>query len=213
MPKNSYLAMHGNVSNILVNLGSADQEVGDDLDVLESEEVIEHDDLPDISDNLPRSVAPSNVFSPLAFKPCPKGPGRPKKRREGAPVLNKKGLKRARNEIVDNEEEKDDDHPENEQLPPPPPPKKRGRPKGSKNKIQIQTNTTKTSNDLRTRATKAADPNPDEEFFDSGDICEICEFPFNHPTKIGKPKMKCKKCTKTVHIPCYLKSGCTCTWL
>ena len=78
--KSSYLAMHGNVSNILVNLGSADQEVEDDCDVLESEEVIEHDDLPDITDNLPRSVAPSNVFSPLAFKPCPKGPGRPKKR-------------------------------------------------------------------------------------------------------------------------------------
>ena len=62
-------------------------------------------------------------------------------------------------------------------------------------------------------ASKAADPNPDEEFFDSRDICEICEFPFNHPTKIGNPKMKCRKCSKTVHIPCYLKSGCTCTFV
>ena len=35
VPKSSYLAMHGNVSNILVNLGSADQEVEDDLDVLD----------------------------------------------------------------------------------------------------------------------------------------------------------------------------------
>ena len=106
------------------------------------------------------------------------------------------------------EEPIDIDQPGSEQLPPPPP-KKRGRPRGSKNKAQPNAKT----DNLRTRATKAADPNPDEEYYDSGDICEICEFPFNHPTKIGKPKMKCKRCSKTVHIPCYLKSGCTCTWL
>ena len=69
-----------------------------------------------------------------------------------------------------------------------------------------------TSDDLKSRAEKAADPD-NEPFFDSGDICEICEFPFNHPLKINKPKMKCKRCTKTVHIPCYLKNGCTCTWV
>ena len=92
-----------------------------------------------------------------------------------------------------------------------PPPRKRGRPKGSKNKTKSVVESAK-KDDLKSRAEKAADPD-NEPFFDSGDICEICEFPFNHPLKRNKPKMKCKRCTKTVHIPCYLKNGCTCTWV
>ena len=209
--KSSYLAMHGNVSVRLARIGAVDDEAELVLDVVELEEAPEDDDLPDLPGSLARNEVPASFISPLVFKHCPKGRGRPKKGREGAPT-EKRGLKRAR--IQENtakeasEEPIDIDQPGSEQLPPPPP-KKRGRPKGSKNKAQPNAKT----DNLRTRATKAADPNPDEEYYDSGDICEICEFPFNHPTKIGKPKMKCKRCSKTVHIPCYLKSGCTCTWL
>ena len=134
---------------------------------------------------------------------CPKGPGRPKKKREGAPAFKKplpqsKASKRGL--------ENDDEYLEKETLPPP---KKRGRPKGSKNK---QTDKPAKKDDLKTRAEQSTDPDQEEIYLDSGDVCEICEFPFNHPLKITKPKMKCKSCTKTVHIPCYLKNGCTCSW-
>ena len=61
-------------------------------------------------------------------------------------------------------------------------PKKRGRPKGSKSKPNVY------DGYMRTRAENAA--NPEETFYDSGDICEICEFAFNHPLKRFKPKMK-----------------------
>ena len=88
---------------------------------------------------------------------------------------------------------------------PPPTKRPRGRPKGSKNK-QKQYDT-KTS---RERAEHAANDNDDEPFFDSGDICEICEFAFKHPLKKKIKRINCPHCTVLVHQPCYEKSGCTC---
>ena len=148
----------------------------------------------------------TNNFSPMVFKHCPKGPGRPKKTREGAPAFKKPlAQTQASKRGLENE-----DNLEQETLPPP---KKRGRPKGSKNKPRENTGQpAKKADDLKTRAERSADPDNEETFLDSGDVCEICEFPFNHPLKRTKPKMKCKSCTKTVHIPCYLKNGCTCSW-
>ena len=74
------------------------------------------------------------------------------------------------------------------------PKKKRGRPIGSKNKKP------------KTSSRHLADPQTDDEtFYDSGDVCNICEFPLNHPTKVSKPQLKCKKCQPTLHKPCLVK--------
>ena len=53
----------------------------------------------------------------------------------------------------------------------------------------------------------------DETFYDSGDVCNICEFPLNHPTKVSKPKIKCDKCQPTLHKPCLEKyrEKCICS--
>ena len=89
------------------------------------------------------------------------------------------------------------------------PAKKRGRPKGSKNKAK-EDSSSKSTETIRARAEKAADPNTTEAFFDSGDVCNICNFPLDHETKRKKPKMECPRCELIVHKPCYEKSGCTC---
>ena len=74
--------------------------------------------------------------------------------------------------------------------------KKKGRPIGSKNKKP------------KTSSRHLADPQTeDETFYDSGDVCNICEFPLNHPTKVSKPKIECKKYQRTVHKPCLEKYG------
>ena len=226
VPKSSSLAKNGNVSSRLTKIL---QEPMEEEDVLDPVIDNNHDTDDEVSVvnftefdivnapveyivNAPIVTAsqadiqgdPRTFISPLVFKQCPRGPGRPKRKREGAP--NSKATKRARENNNDDEIGKEPN--ENVEQPPP---RKRGRPKGSKNKTKTVVEPAK-KDDLKTRAEKAADPN-NEPFFDSGDICEICEFPFNHPLKINKPKMKCKQCTKTVHIPCYLKNGCTCTWV
>ena len=186
------------------------------VSTLEDEVELEvHEDLPntvsnldaevehDVEENVPNAVQtfdedPSCFISPLLFKHCPMGPGRPPKKCEGASII-KKAVKRT----LDNDDKEEDQ----------PPLKRRGRPKGSKNKASDTSKPMAKKVTLKTRAESSADPEHDEEtFYDSGDICDICEFPFNHPLKIDKPKMKCRSCFKSVHIPRYLKSGCTCTW-
>ena len=199
--KTSTLATQGNVTSRLAAILNEPEETdADEMVELTLDERVEElipEQIP-VDHLANQDEAPFSFMSPLIFKHCPKGPGRPKKKREGAPVI-KKSSKRIR--------PNDDTEKNSNEIEDQPPPKKRGRPKGSKNKT-----TKKDDIKTRDRAEKAADPDQDETFYDSGDICDICEFPFNHPLKRTKPKMKCKRCAKTVHIPCYLKSGCTCTW-
>ena len=60
--------------------------------------------------------------------------------------------------------------------------------------------------DKRMLAEHSADP-------DSGDICNICNFPLDHAVKKNKPKTKCPTCHRTVHQP-YLKTDpCICSLL
>ena len=192
--KTSTLATQGNVtSRLAAILNGPEETYADEIVELTLEERVGE---PIPVDHLANQ--PASFMSPLIFKHCPKGPGRPKKKREGAPVAKKPSKRMRPNDDTELNPIEIEDQP---------PPKKRGRPKGSKNKP-----TKKDTIKARDRAEKAADPDQDETFHDSGDICDICEFPFNHPLKRTKPKMKCKRCSKTVHIPCYLKSGCTCTW-
>ena len=54
-----------------------------------------------------------------------------------------------------------------------------------------------------------ADPQFEETFYDSGDLCNICQFALNHPTKADKPKVKCPLCERVMHKPCLEKYGCT----
>ena len=48
-------------------------------------------------------------------------------------------------------------------------------------------------------------------FFDSGDMCEICQFAFNDPIKRLKKIIQCPRCSQYIHEPCLTKSGCVCT--
>ena len=59
-----------------------------------------------------------SYISPMVFPPCPRGRGRPKKKREGGPNLNAK----EKRTFMDGEDDLV------------PPPKKKGRPPGSRNK-------------------------------------------------------------------------------
>ena len=43
----------------------------------------------DVTPSMKRILCPDGI-SPLVFPACPRGPGRPKKKREGAPKLSKK---------------------------------------------------------------------------------------------------------------------------
>ena len=103
--------------------------------------------------------------SPLNFPHCVRGRGRPKEKRQGAP--RKKAEKRKA------PEENFETVPEAlRQYRIVPPTKKRGQPVGTKNKVKtLSPPTHKPSNrDL-------ADPQFNQEFYDEGDICNVCGFP------------------------------------
>lgn len=87
-----------------------------------------------------------------------------------------------------------------------PPPKKRGRLKGSNNNNKPEV-TDIYKSEVRQIAENSADPNFENSFIDSGDICEICHFTLNDPVKRLKSKTNCPKCCKLVHKPCLKKSG------
>lgn len=81
----------------------------------------------------------------------------------------------------------------------PEPKNKRGKPAGSKNK-QKETQQKLTQREL------AENSSHKEVFYDGGDICIICEFSLNHPTKKNKIITSCLSCLKAVHKPCLQKS-------
>ena len=167
VPRNSTLAINGNISSMYNN----------NNDEIDDEEVFEEEIV--YNDNPFKE--PAAAMSPLVFKPCPKGPGRPKMKRNGMPVLKEKnrGKKRTHDEDV------------HEKVVEEAPKKKRGRPAGSKNKPKVEE---KPKKNHRDRAEKAADVENEESFMDSVDICAICEFEMNHPMKIDKPRGRCPRC-------------------
>ena len=147
-------------------------------------------------------VAKSNevtTYSPIDFMHCPRGIGRPKKKRFGAPNLLKSKRKpvlnlESNNEVVEN-------------------PKKRGRgrPKGSKNKSRDEPLSKKQcievpKKSLRQRAEDAANFIDEDE--NDTEICLICQFRFDDPIKKDKVVTRCPSCQTTFHEPCLLKSGC-----
>ena len=121
--------------------------------------------------------------------PCPKGPGRSKVGRQGAV-----SIKRKKDTDITIEQ---------------PTKKRRGRPPGSKNKLK-ENNVA--SEDLRKRAEYSAGVENTLPFFDSGDVCCICDFALNDPIKKLKKVIKCPRCSEYVHEPCLVKSGCKCTF-
>ena len=219
--RNSRLATEGNVpARLLTKLTPQNileppslttlEEMFDTLDREEAEydRIVQATPKQTITNHL-QSQQECEGISPMTFKPCPRGPGRPKLTRAGAPQSKapKKVGKRPRTDDDDCETPFQVDPPELPRKEAQPPSKKpRGRPKGSKNKQkQSQTKTT------RERAVEAATADDDDDpFFDSGDKCEICEFAFNHPLKQKIKKITCPHCTVLVHQPCYDKSGCVC---
>ena len=46
-----------------------------------------------------------------------------------------------------------------------------------------------------------------EEAVVSTEVCQICQFSFNHPTKQNKPLVYCPDCKTLVQQPCLEKSG------
>ena len=102
--------------------------------------------------------------------PCPKGPGRPKVGRQGGVSLKRK--KDADAAICIEQPTK----------------KRRGRPPGSKNKPKEND---VAREDLRKRAEYSAGSENTLPYFDSGDICSICEFAMNDPIKKLKKITKC----------------------
>ena len=55
----------------------------------------------------------------------------------------------------------------------------------------------------RERAEIALQPHK-ETYYNSGDICCLCQFRLNDPLKRSKPKMKCPQCHAIVHKPCFV---------
>ena len=138
-----------------------------------------------------QSVTPIGV-SPLNFPACPRGPGRPKLTRTGAPKLTKKSSSGSEvTQKKDGQPEKKRKQAESEGEPAPK--KRRGRPPGSKNKSK--------SNDTV------------EDLVQEGDVCNICGFELNHPSKKDKAKDVCKNCKRIVHKPCLEKydEACICS--
>ena len=119
--------------------------------------------------------------------PCHKGPGRPKGGCQGAASTKRKP------EALSNEQ---------------PPKKRRGRPPGSKNKSKDIYE----ENVGRKRAEFSANTEYTLPFFDSGGVCNICDFSLNDPIKKMKKIIQCPRCHEYVHEPCLMKSGCSCTF-
>ena len=131
--RNSSLAKCGNVPTRLAKLLHVRKDIfpeellAEDLEETEIDEIIELIEKGMTPNNVSKKVQEksSQYFSPLLFKPCPRGPGRPKAGRVDAPST--KGQKRKSPEVDEDEAPKEvaEQHA-----------KKRGRPKGSKNKAK-----------------------------------------------------------------------------
>ena len=67
--------------------------------------------------------------------------------------------------------------------------KKWSRPACSKKKAQIHKSS---SRDL-------ADPQFDSQFYDQEDVCNVCGFQLNQPTKADKPVISCNICAQTMY--------------
>jgi hypothetical protein len=78
-------------------------------------------------------------------------------------------------------------------------------------KKRLKENNTE-SEDLRKRAEYSAGVENTLPFFDSGDICCICDFALNDPVKKLKKVIICPRCSEYVHEPRLVKSGCKCTF-
>ena len=129
-------------------------------------------------------------ISPLVFPACPRGPGRPKEKREGAPkISNKRPHEEGSNE--------------NDQQPK----KRRGRPPGAKNKPKEAQPTMS----LRDRAENALNFELEENDGSFDKTCRICLFLLDDPIKINKGKTNCPPCNFVVHEPCLTKDGCNCS--
>ena len=61
-----------------------------------------------------------------------------------------------------------------------------------------------TKKTARERAEIALQPH-EETYYDSGDICCLCQFRLNDPLQRNKPKMKCPQCHAIVHKPSFVK--------
>ena len=134
--------------------------------------------------------------SPLNFPHCVRGRGRPKEKRQGSP--RKKVEKRKA-------PEKDTGTlslvPEAlRQYLIVPLTKKWGKPAGSKKKARTHKCS---SRDL-------ADPQFDSQFYDQEDVCNVCGFQLNQPTKADKTVITCNICARLVHKPCMEKKSCVC---
>ena len=114
------------------------------------------------------------------------GPGRPKKRRDGAPAASKR-------QVEAHEDE-------------PAPKKRKGRPPGARNKTKEKKKENPALS-TRERAEMAADTELEEHTA----VCKICNFDLDDPIKANKRKIKCPDCNSIIHQPCFLKDGCTCT--
>ena len=130
----------------------------------------------------------NTVFSPMDFMKCPRGVGRPKKKRFGAPKFTNKKFTLPEEEPLDKEK------------------KKRGRPLGSKNKLKSQDEPPhkRPKQSTREMAELAASVSLEEE----SDFCKIFEFNFDHPLKREISITKCQHCEIYFHEPCLRKSGC-----
>ena len=138
---------------------------------------------PEVPTEVPNVCA--NTFSPMEFMHCPRGVGRPKKKRFGAPSL----LKSKRKPVLDFIDAPDIN--ENNDATENPKKRGRGRPKGSKNqnkdepadKKQRKENVTKT---IRQRAEDAA-----YELDEDSEMCLICSLKFTDQIKQDKDITRC----------------------
>ena len=83
--------------------------------------------------------------------------------------------------------------------------KKRGRPKGSKNKTNVEEPPLKRIKSFRERAEQAASCSLSED----SEVCLICMFRFDDPLKKDKEITHCPHCNIRFHEPCLRKSGFT----
>ena len=128
----------------------------------------------------------------MDFLKCPRGVVRPKKKRFGAPNIQKNKLQLQETDIEAEAPTK----------------KKRGRPAGSKNKPKFvnidEPPQKKTKLTMRERAELAASVS----LHQPSEVCNICNFNFNHELKRHIELTNCNTCNQLYHEPCLRKSGC-----
>ena len=158
-------------------------------------------------------------ISPLVINAAPRGRGRPtKEKRAGRPWLKSTkdplnsgplGQFNRKRKAENNSEEpvkKRRGRPP-KQKPVEVVKKRRGRPPKSRVLIdgEEDENTSGTTKKTARERAEIAIQSEDETFYDSFDICCLCQFSLNDPLKRGKKKMKCPQCHVVVHQPCYQK--------